>query len=63
MTTAKQQSHYRGYIQLTKTIYKEEGVKNFFKGGSLVFIQSLGLAVLLYYYDMISKDIQNFYNS
>lgn len=55
--------HYKGQWELSKIIMREEGLSGFFRGGSLVFIQSIGLSMLLSYYDILTKDIRRYYGS
>lgn len=62
MTIAKNY-RYKGQWELSKIIIREEGFSGFFRGGSLVFIQSIGLSMLLSFYDTLTKDIRKYYGS
>lgn len=60
--TACQNYKYDGFWSCARYIYKREGIKGFTRGGSVIFIQSLGCACILYLYDKIAHDFRTLHS-
>lgn len=57
--TACQNYKYDGFFDCWSYVYKSEGIKGFFRGGSIIFFQSFSCACILFLYDKIANDFRN----
>lgn len=52
----KKQQKYAGFFDCLIKMYKNEGLKSFYRGGPVIFFQSLSSSVVLYSYDKVAAD-------
>lgn len=56
MICAQKKSKYTGFFDCLARIYQKEGLKSFFRGGPVIFLQSLSSSIVLYSYDKLAAD-------
>ena len=56
MMTTCQNYKYEGFIDCSKQVFKKEGIKGFFRGGSIMFFQSFAGAFILCLYEKFARD-------
>ena len=59
MMTSGQNYKYRGFFDCSIKVYKKEGISAFFKGASIMFVQSIIGATIIYEYDKMATNIKN----
>ena len=60
--TACQNYKYNGFFDCSNYIYKSESLRGFYRGGSLIFVQSFTCATILFLYDKIANDFRNLHS-
>lgn len=48
---------YSGFFDCLVKIYQNEGLKSFYRGGPVIFAQSISSSIVLYSYDKIGREI------
>ena len=60
--TSCQNYKYGGFFDCWDYVYRTEGIKGFFRGGSIIPLQSLSCACILFLYDKIAHDFKNLHS-
>ena len=60
--TACQNYKYDGLVDCWKYVYRSEGWRGFFRGSSIISMQSLSCACTLFLYDKIANDLRNLHS-
>lgn len=52
----KKEQKYNGFFDCLVKMYKNEGLKSFYRGGPVIFLQSLSSSIALYSYDKVAAE-------
>lgn len=58
MCSSNNSFKYNGFMDCSYKVYSREGLKSFFRGGPIMFFQSLSASLVLFSYDKIANDIK-----